>query len=156
MIHDSLEKFALYSKLAPKAWQLAAEFIKTVTPNTEKGRYKLDGDMVMADVLYYDTKPLAECKVELHARYIDIQVVLEGQETILSLPTKGLPLLEEFNFERDRGFFSYNGVPAVSVPMTDGSFAVYFPGEGHLTAWNDNPTAIRKIVFKVDASLVRN
>ena len=156
MIQDTLENLALYSKLAPKAWQLIAEFIKTVTPRTEKGRYKLDGEMVMADVLYYDTKPLAECKVELHARYIDIQLVLEGQETILSMPTKDLQVLEEFNYERDRGFFVYQGGPAVSVPMTDGSFAIYFPGEGHLTAWNNNPTAIRKIVFKVDQSLVRN
>ena len=156
MIHDSLQNFARYSKLAPKAWELAAEFIKTVTPTTEKGRYKLDGDMVMADVLYYDTKPLAECKVELHARYIDIQVVLAGKETILSLGTEGLEVLEEFNHERDRGFFVYNGGPATSAPMSDGTFAVYFPGEGHLTAWNDTPTAIRKIVFKVDQSLIRN
>lgn len=155
MIQDSLENFALYSKLAPKAWQLAAEFIKTVTPSTEKGRYMLDGDLVMADVLYYDTKPLADCKVELHARYIDIQVVLEGKETILSLDTEGLEVLEEFNRERDRGFFVYKNTPAVACPMTSGSFAVYFPGEGHLTAWNDTPTGIRKIVFKVDLSLVK-
>lgn len=129
MIADKLENLALYRKLAPEAWQLVADFLKTVTPATEKGRYKLDGDKVMADVLYYDTKKLADCKVELHKRYIDIQVVLAGSETICCMPTDDLAVIEVMDVERDRGFFTFKPSREVRLPMQDGSFEI---GRAHV------------------------
>lgn len=154
MIYDSMDNFGRYAKLAPKAWQLAAEFYPTVNAGTKTGRYHLDGDLVMADVLNYSTKPLEECKVELHQRYIDIQVLVSGAETIYCLPTAGLDVLEPMNVERDRGFFVFKPGKETALAVRGGEFALFFPGEGHLTGFRAPAEPIIKIVFKVDSSLI--
>ena len=154
MIYDKLENFKLYAHLAPAAWEKIEAFLKTVTPETESRRHYLDGDLVLADTAIYQTKPLEECKVELHGRYVDIQVVLEGDETLCCVPTDDLEVLEAFDAERDRGFFVYRPGRETRLEMSAGTFAVFLPGEGHLTAWHTPANTVRKVVFKIDRKLL--
>jgi YhcH/YjgK/YiaL family protein len=93
--------------------------------------------------------------VELHAKYVDIQAVLNGNETIYCLPTDGLEVIEEMDYARDRGFFKFAPGKETSLAMTDGTFALFLPGEGHLTGLNDTNATIRKIVFKVAIDLLK-
>ena len=86
MIYDQLSKLNTYAPLAPDAWKLMADFLAQWTPETELGRHILVPDQVFADVLCYQTKALADCKVELHAKFIDIQAILSGSETICCMP----------------------------------------------------------------------
>lgn len=155
MIYDSLANLNTYAGLAPEAWKLIGEFLATWTPETECGRHILVPDQVFADVLDYNTKPLAECKVELHAKYIDIQAVLSGDETICCLATDGLEVIEAMDYARDRGFFKFAPGKETRLAMSGGTFALFLPGEGHLTGWNDQTVNIRKIVFKVAADLLK-
>ena len=156
MIYDRWENLSLYAGLNPAIFDRMKDFLKTVTPQTEAGRHFLIPDQLFADVLYYNTKPLEECKVEVHARFIDVQVILEGCETIASLSTAGLTQTDK-NESRDFELFAYQpGKPEVRFPVKAGEFAVFFPGEGHLTGLNPERTAIRKVVFKIDRSLIRN
>ena len=111
-------------------------------------------DQVFADVLCYETKALEDSKVELHAKFIDIQAVLAGEETICCLPTDGLEVIEAMDYERDRGFFKFAPGKETRLAMAGGTFALFLPGEGHLTGWNDNKVTIRKIVFKVAKDLL--
>ena len=155
MIYDSLANLNTYAGLAPEAWKLIGDFLAKWTPETELGRHILVPDQVFADVLCYNTKALADCKVELHAKYVDIQAVLSGKETIYCLPTDGLEVIEEMDYARDRGFFKFAPGKETSLAMTDGTFALFLPGEGHLTGLNDANATIRKIVFKVAIDLLK-
>ncbi|MBQ4107208.1 MAG: YhcH/YjgK/YiaL family protein [Lentisphaeria bacterium] len=155
MIYDRLENLPQYAGLNPAIFDRIGEFLKTVTPQTEAGRHILVPEQLFADVLYYNTKPLEECKVEVHERFIDVQVILEGSETIAGLSAAGLELADK-NAERDYELYAYRaGNPEVQFPVQAGEFAVFFPGEGHLTGLNPARAAIRKIVFKIDKSLIR-
>lgn len=154
MIYDSLANLNTYAGLAPEAWKLIGEFLAKWTPETELGRHILVPDQVFADVLCYETKALEDSKVELHAKFIDIQAVLAGEETICCLPTDGLEVIEAMDYERDRGFFKFAPGKETRLAMAGGTFALFLPGEGHLTGWNDNKVTIRKIVFKVAKDLL--
>lgn len=155
MIYDSLANLNTYTGLAPEAWKLIGEFLAKWTPETELGRHILVEDQVFADVLCYETKALEDCKVELHAKYVDIQAILSGSETICCLPTDGLEVIEEMDYARDRGFFKFAPGRETRLAMTDGTFALFLPGEGHLTGWNEKKVTIRKIVFKVALDLLK-
>lgn len=155
MIYDDLANFDQYEKLAPQAWKLVKEFIPTVNAATEKGRRKLDGDMVMADVNFYQTAPAAEGKMENHRRYVDIQVVISGKEEIFLSPCDDLELIEDAYEARDCGFYTCKPELAMALPMAPGKFAVLFPGEGHMPGRGDEATDVCKIVFKLDRSLFR-
>jgi YhcH/YjgK/YiaL family protein len=155
MIYDNLANLNTYAGLAPEAWNLIGEFLAKWTPETELGRHILVVDQVFADVLCYETKALSDCKVELHAKYVDIQAVLSGNETILCTPTDGLEVIEEMDYTRDRGFFKFAPGKETSLAMTGGTFALFLPGEGHLTGCNEAKETIRKIVFKVAIDLLK-
>ena len=155
MIYDKLSNLNTYAPLAPDAWKLMNDFLAKWTPETELGRHILVPDQVFADVLCYQTKALADCKVELHAKFIDIQSILSGSETICCMPTDNLEVIEPMNIERDRGFFKFAAGKEHRLAMTAGTFALFLPGEGHLTGWNEKTETIRKIVFKVAYDLLK-
>ena len=155
MIYDSLANLNTYAGLAPEAWKLIGEFLAKWTPETELGRHILVPDQVFADVLCYETKALADCKVELHAKFIDIQAVLAGDETIFCTPTDGMEVIEEMDYARDRGFFKFAPGKETRLAMAAGTIALFLPGEGHLTGCNDGKVTIRKIVFKVAKDLLQ-
>ena len=46
------------------------------------GRQEIDGDRCWANVIDATLKPCAECKLEAHRRYIDIQMPVTGPEVI--------------------------------------------------------------------------
>ncbi len=154
MICDSLDNFHRYAKLSPEVWETLKSFIGTVTGDTPKGRYQLDGDMVMADVNFYKTAPAEAGRFENHRRYVDIQAVLSGHETIYLAGLDKLELTEDKYAEKDCGFYSCNLNDAVPVAMPEGSFMVIYPEEGHMPGRGNDNSGVCKIVFKVDRSLL--
>ena len=79
MIYDSMKNFAAYRKLAPEAWEKVSAFLAGCTPETPAGRYELDGDRVYAMVQGYETHDADPDKLEIHRKYVDIQLLLSGQ-----------------------------------------------------------------------------
>ncbi len=117
------------------------------------GKVEIAGDDVFAFVStpvlrpFYDPNGL----VEVHRRYIDVHVPIEGEETIGYLTLNGLPDGVEFNEKDDYALF-----PAKTAPLTvkPGEFVVFFPPAGaHRPACTlgDVPitNALRKICIKV-------
>lgn len=47
------------------------------------GRYELQGDNIFMNVMTFNTQSPVEKKAELHEQYIDIQLLLKGEERIL-------------------------------------------------------------------------
>ena len=79
MIYDVFENAGLYfdkNRQLGKAIDFAAGFDKS----QPDGRYDVDGDNIYAIVMTYETKTVEELKFEGHKKYIDIQLLLNGQE----------------------------------------------------------------------------
>ena len=100
MIIDSLENIAFYNNIP----QNVIDFIKTLTPQKEAGRYEIDQNSY-ANIEIYETKNLKDCKFEAHKNYIDIQILLSGIEELDYTPVKGLTVFEEYDEKRDILFF---------------------------------------------------
>lgn len=154
MIFDSVKNLNRYAALAPEVWAKIEAFTRSVTPATPKGRQKLDGDMLMADVNSYNAKPLADGRYENHRRYVDLQLMLEGAETVYLTDVEGLELVEDKYAEKDCAFYRYTAGTGYALPFKAGEFAIFYPGEAHLPGRGDDNAALRKIVFKIDASLL--
>jgi YhcH/YjgK/YiaL family protein len=149
VIVGRLEHAADYLGIAPR---LAAAFralreggCAAWTP----GRRDLDGDRLYALVQEYRTKPRTAGRLEAHRKYIDVQFVAEGAETVGWAPIEGLRETEPYDPARDVAFFAGAGEP---VTLRAGMFAVFFPHDGHAPGLGlaaAGGDAVRKIVVKV-------
>jgi YhcH/YjgK/YiaL family protein len=67
----------------PDALRQAIEHVKAhVSEETPPGKYDIDGNNVFYMISEDTTEPLAARRAEYHARYLDIQIVLRGQEAM--------------------------------------------------------------------------
>lgn len=110
----------------------------------------IDGERVYAMSQSYETIEPHIGSFEAHRNYIDIQIMVAGEEIMYWAPLSDLAVIKkEYNYGKDAVFFEE---PAVSVPLLvrAGEFAVFFPSDGHKPRCrNGNPETIRKIVVKI-------
>jgi YhcH/YjgK/YiaL family protein len=84
--------------------------------------------------------------LEAHRKYIDIQMLVDGTETIgwRSMP-ECQTLTDEYTAERDIMFFG--DAPATWIELPVGKFMIFFPEDAHapLAAHGDNVKAVIKV-----------
>lgn len=110
------------------------------------GRYPIVGDDLIAIVEQVLAKTKEVARLEAHRRYIDIQLVLEGDETMGWKPLADcLNPVSEHSEERDIRFFL--DAPASYVPVPPDHFCIFFPEDAHAPLIGSGN--IRKVIFKV-------
>lgn len=113
------------------------------------GEHKIDGDELYYSVRIYETKPESELKWENHRKYIDIQCVLDGEETIAVTDLSSLAITKEYAPDSDVEFLG-GSIPGSKLQLRPGVFAVLFPGEGHKPGvMSEKIGTVKKVVFKV-------
>lgn len=98
----------------------------------------------------YASKPRAEGLFESHRRYIDVQVIVEGCESMEVVDASRATVREPYNEERD--FLLYHDAPDASVvKLRAGEAAVFFPVDIHMPSLRLGAEAglVRKTVVKV-------
>jgi len=148
MVIDTLQNAKLYSGLGSRiatALKFLQEQDGTQLP---LGKTPIDGDRIFALVQDNTTKPRAEGVWEAHRHYIDVQFVAAGIEQMGWAPVADLTVKKPYDADADYALFEGPG-NFVTVPA--GSFTIFFPSDGHTpgVAFNDQPSAVRKIVIKV-------
>jgi len=120
---------------------LNEEFLSSVPKDT----VKLDGDKLFATLNEFDTVPFEDTFFESHKRYLDIHVLLEGEERIdIARPED----LEQFDHKGD--FYAYRGTGEQTLILRPGSFLVVFPQDAHRVKMQvKGESHIRKVVFKI-------
>lgn len=140
----------------PKAIQKAINYLKendlvAMAP----GRYELDGDNMILQVLDVQTTERCNLRPEVHRTYIDVQFLAKGQEKIGCYPDMGDNEIDEDLLEtRDLIFYKNNeNARETHLEMEEGSYAVFYPHDVHIPAIVKNESMIiRKIVIKVKIS----
>lgn len=119
------------------------------------GRYAIDGDALFFSVIEGRSRPLHEQRPELHRRYVDVHLLLEGEEVIGASPLDSRQLSDgPFNEEGDIGFYRGMGEESL-IRLRPGDIVLLFPGELHRPmATLGIPGRLRKVVAKIDASLL--
>lgn len=111
-----------------------------------EGRHAIDGSLLSVIIERANGRGRAGAKLEVHRRYLDIQICLAGDEQIGWRPLADCAEAEApYNGERDIQFFRDR--PETWLALRPGMFAIFFPDDAHAPLAGDGP--VHKAVFKV-------
>ncbi len=146
MIFDNLSNSSVYESLHP-LFKKAFDYLKqNDLSNVAPGKIELDGAKLYISVQEPKGKTPEEAKLETHAKYIDIQYLIQGKEAI-GWAYAGDCKLEKapYNPEKDITFF--DDKPTCDVELLPGDFCIFFPGDAHAPCIGSG--FIKKAVVKV-------
>lgn len=150
MITGSLKDLSVLEKLGGN-FTAAVEFLKkTDIAALAPGKHEIDGDNAYAIFCELALRDPAELPFEIHGRYADIQLVIDGCEGMWHVPVSDdLPVRTPFDPAKDIGFYDdpacYN-----KVYLSSGEFAVFFPEDAHKPCCaTEGCTQSRKLLLKV-------
>ncbi|MCF0172881.1 MAG: YhcH/YjgK/YiaL family protein [Bacteroidales bacterium] len=128
-------------------YQAALEYISEHDlEELSPGRHYIDGDNLFVNIVDDELQPAEKACLEVHNRYIDIQIPLSASESFGIKPRKEcLKPIGEFDDEKDYQLFADKDWETVTVP--EGEAIVFAPDMAHAPLIGSGP--IRKAVFKV-------
>ena len=148
MILDSIKNAELYYSISPLVKEAFDWLAKTDVMALSAGRHDIDGDNLFVNVNDVDLKPRQEAALEVHNRYIDIQIMCGEQEEYgWAERSNCLAPREEFNSEKDVQFF--NDAPQTFFMLKPQQFVIFFPTDAHAPMLGEG--SVRKLIFKLQA-----
>ena len=112
---------------------------------------KIDlGSGVFAIEQVYRTKPRAEAFFESHRKYIDVQVIVEGEELMEVIDASRIAVRDPYVSERDLVTY-VDASDASEVRLLAGEAAIFFPVDVHMPSMQlrESAAVVRKTVVKV-------
>lgn len=145
MIADTLNHLERYISLHPGFEKMAQFLQQTDLTTLDVGRYEIDGDNLFVNINSYETQP--NKKVEFHKKYIDVQIVLSGQEQIGWIPTNLVSHITPYDDEKD---IAFGTAQTDKLTAKNDRFFIFFPEDAHQPGLAINaPSQVKKAVFKV-------
>lgn len=149
MIYDKIENLGFWAERLPsfeKALLACKELAETPF---SIGKTVLDGDALFANSMEYETKDRKDASFENHHVYIDVQMMLSGEEEIDVLLRDDAPKAE-YSSEKDIEFLDFDE-SYTTVTLHKGEFVMLSPGEWHRPSLSvgENAAACKKIVVKM-------
>jgi len=149
MILDVLENTHRYCSLN-KGFAKAFEFLsRSDLKKLPLGKYEIDGDRIYAMVSKEPGRREEDAFLETHEKYIDIQLILAGIDTmgwkprsLCKQPAQGYDQKADIEFFADR--------PDVWIAVESGVFVIFFPEDAHMPLIS--PEQIHKVVVKIVAA----
>lgn len=112
----------------------------------ELGRHEVQ-DGIFVNIVSYETKERSECFYEAHRAYIDVHLMLQGEEII---DINDIDAMRQEAFKEEEDFLPLFGERKLEVHMCKDDVLICFPHDAHQTAvYIDEPKHIKKAIFKV-------
>lgn len=151
MILDRLENSDCYRSLHPLFGKIFDYLKRTDGQALKVGRIDFpDGFYINVDEVAL--RPKEEALLEVHDKYIDIQLPITQSEEVGWKSRQACLSLKSSSEERDISFFSDS--PDSYFRLEPGSFAIFFPQDAHAPIIGRGKT--RKVVVKVPVSHLSN
>lgn len=113
----------------------------------EKGTHEIDGDRLFVNIVEYETTEVTNRFWEAHRNYLDVHLMLKGQEQI---DLNFIENMEQKEFVEKDDFLPLEGGKNGEVILRDQDFLICYPHDGHRTAVAvEGPEMIKKAIFKV-------
>lgn len=150
MIYAELKDINSYKGIS-KNLDKAIDFIaEKKYLNANFGKNVVDGDKIYFN---HPEKPMTrentDLELEYHKKYIDIHIVLEGEEAIIYSPFEECVETKSYNMEDD--YALVKGKTQAELLMNTENFLILFPKEPHLALLKvKEPKEIKKVIFKVE------
>ncbi|WP_428944626.1 YhcH/YjgK/YiaL family protein [Pantoea sp. FN060301] len=151
MIASTIQDYQQVQGVPPQLKALIGQALSIIERQPDEGRYDIEGDAAFVLISRPLTEPQAQRPAELHHRYLDVQILLEGEEVLGYglMQCHATPENDQLK-EKDIAFF--NAIPNEQfLHFQPGNFVIFFPKELHrpLCAVRDTPQKIKKAVLKV-------
>ena len=151
MILDRLEHADRYLAIHPGIAKAISYLEHKDLSGYEVGKHAIDGDNLFVIIDEYETVAVETTEYESHKTYIDLQVILKGQEDMGILPLNGQTPSKAYNPEKDFQLFSRDEPNGFMITVTEGMFAIFFPTDAHMPCIGVPAKPVRKAVFKIRA-----
>ena len=135
--------------LLEKLSREAFDFLKSYNQfEYNDGKYDL-GKGIYANIESYKTQNRQERMFEAHKKYIDVQFVISGKETIVIDDLSKLCCTEKYDEEKDIAFYKDRGLGNM-LEIKSGHFIIIQAGEAHMPCvCIDKPEKVKKMVIKI-------
>ncbi|MBQ8968992.1 MAG: YhcH/YjgK/YiaL family protein [Bacteroidaceae bacterium] len=136
-------------ELNPQPWEAAGRFLRErELAALPLGRNEI-GEGAFANVQEYETK--LQSQYELHRRYIDVQLLVRGEELVYVAP-KEMGRMPQGDFDEQNDFILYASADnASAVHVSPQRYLILYPSDAHMPcmAIDGTPKPVRKIVVKI-------
>ena len=147
MILDSLKNKAQYASLHP-GFQQVFDFIdNTDLAALPCGRHDIDGDNIFVMVQELDLREVKDARLELHRKYIDIQLLLKGPAEMFGWSEKKDCLTPETEFDEAKDIQLFTDIPQCFYTVSKGQFTILYPEDGHAPMLGEG--FVKKCIFKI-------
>ncbi|WP_443660608.1 YhcH/YjgK/YiaL family protein [Clostridium algidicarnis] len=147
MIMDLIENAELYYGISPEIKEALNFLKKEDIRNIPVGRYDILEDKVFALVQEYEPSDISEYELESHKRYIDLQFIVRGKESIAYANIKDLHISKEYDEESD---YQLLKGPSDILTAKENSFFIFMPEDAHKPGIRlEDCLNVKKIVVKV-------
>lgn len=146
MILDSIANAQRYYALVPELKSVVDFLHSTDVGALTVGRHDIDGDRLYVNVAEEPLRAVEQAPLEVHNRYIDVQVLLTGEESFgwRHRPDCIEPRAE---FDEERDILFYSDAPATLYTLHAGQFTILFPEDAHAPLIGSG--RVRKLIFKL-------
>lgn len=150
MILGRISELSAQTGIAPQLLAIIKQALSLHPESLSAGRHEIEGDTIFMNVMSFTTSEPESKRYEQHREYIDIQVLLSGEERIDFGPQGAA--LEPDSYHEDDDYLLCDAVsPCQTLHMQPGMFAIFFPGEPHKPGCiSETANTISKVVIKVN------
>lgn len=150
MIIDVISNAALYNNVNPR-FAKAFQYLKSIDLATiAEGKYEIEGsDIFMTIVDNKELKTKQNAALEVHDKYIDIQILIKGKEgfgwadrALCKAPREAMDKQKDIQFFDDK--------PSTYFTIDPMQFAIFFPDDAHAPLVGEG--IVKKCIIKVLAA----
>lgn len=149
MIVDSIKNLQQYIKT--DVFEIINSSLSLINKDQITGEFELVGQDLFYRVFEYETKA-CESYPESHEKYIDIQIVLSGEEKIRWFDSNSVIVKSVYNIDTDCAFYETNAKDVLcEIILKEGYFCLFYPQEVHQAqiTTSKGSKLIKKMVYKV-------
>ncbi|GDX07583.1 N-acetylneuraminate anomerase [Buttiauxella sp. A111] len=152
MILGRISELTTQTGIAPQLLAIIKQALSLHPETLSPGRHEIDGDDIFMNVMAFDTAEPQSKRYEQHREYLDVQVLLNGQERIDFGPL-GSAIAPDIYHEDDDYLLCDAVSPCQTLHLQPGMFAIFLPGEPHKPGCiSETAQTISKAVIKVHYS----
>lgn len=148
MIVDSVKGFEKYTRLHERFGKVYEYIRKTDLSALAVGEYEIDGKDIYCKIDQGPAKEFENAKLEMHDVYIDIHILLEGNETI-GFRDRGRTIGDNQSYDEIRDIAFIEEEPEVYVNLGVDNIVICFPSDAHAPMLGKGE--IKKAIIKVKA-----
>jgi YhcH/YjgK/YiaL family protein len=151
MIFDDIKNIGIYRQINSHMGKVIEWIGNTRLDGLEAKRdYPIDGKNIYAVIQEYDTSHSYEKGFEGHLKYIDIQMILSGAET-MEVKLKSGDEKDDVPYDEARDIYKVKTAEEARILVRENKFVIFFPWDLHkpCVSCSYDSMRIRKLLIKI-------